>query len=122
MTYDQMMKEKAFNEEYGFTGIYTSNYREYRKGSGKSGSEAIKEEKKRPEFKGYKMRIKREDCGVSLYIEKRFFKDKRIKDLENKINTFENRKANLYEKYINELKALETENEEYILELNELKK
>ena len=121
MTYNQMMKKQQLNAEYGFTGIYCSNYSEYRKGSGIYGSEAVKEEKKRPEFKGYKTKIVREDGGVSLYIENKYFKDRAKKDLEKKIDGYEARKANLYAKYLESLKALEDEQEGYIAKLNEMK-
>lgn len=121
MTYNQMMKKAALNAEFAFTGIYVGNYSEYRKGSGLYGSDALREEKKRPEFKGYKTKIVREEGGVSLYIENKYFKDRAKKDLEKKINGYEARKASLYEKYLESLKALEAEQEEYVSRLNEMK-
>lgn len=121
MTYNQMMKRQQLNAEYRFTGIYCSNYSEYRKGSGIYGSEAVKEEKKRPEFKGYKTKIVREDGGVSLYIENKYFKDSTRNYLEKEIDSYEARKTSLYEKYLESLKALENEQNEDIAKLNEMK-
>lgn len=120
MTYNQLMKEKELNENFGFTGVYCSNFREYRKGSGVYGSEAVKLEKKRPEYKGYKMRLVREEGGTSLYIELRYFKDKRKKELQNKIDSYENRKAMAYEKYLKELETLEEEQNKMIEELSQI--
>ena len=85
MSYASMMKEKAFNAEFGFTGIYCGNYQEYKKGSGLYGADAVKEEKKRPEFKGYKTRIKREKDGASLYVEHKYFSDKAKGELQEYI-------------------------------------
>lgn len=119
-SYEKMMRRKAFNEEFGFTGVYCGNYSEYRKGSNKSGSEAIKEEKKRPEYKGYKTRIVHEEQGVSLYIEKRYFKDEAKNNLEKKINSYNDRKRALYEKYQNSLEELNKEQEENIKRYDEI--
>ena len=121
MTYNQMMKKAAINAEFAFTGIYVGNYSEYRKGSGLRGSDALREEKKRPEFKGYRTRIVHEDGGASLYIEHKYFHDKKIRQLEEKVAGFEDRKANLYAKYLESLNELENEQNEYIAKLNEMK-
>lgn len=69
MTYKQTMKKAELHEELAFTGIYCGAYSEYRKGSGLCGSDALREEKKRHEFKGYKTRIIHVPGGVELYIE-----------------------------------------------------
>ena len=121
MTYNQMMKKAELHEEFAFTGIYCGTYSEYRKGSGLRGSDALREEKKRPEFKGYRTRIVHEDGGVSLYIEHKYFHDEKIRRLEEKVAGFEDRKARLYAKYIESLNELENEQKEYIAKLNEIK-
>ena len=121
MTYNQMMKKAALDAEFAFTGIYVGDYSEYRKGSGLRGSDALREEKKRPEFKGYRTRIVHEDGGASLYIEHKYFHDKKIRQLEEKVAGFEDRKANLYAKYLESLNELENEQNEYIAKLNEMK-
>ena len=121
MTYNEMMKKAALNAEFAFTGIYVGNYSEYRKGSGLHGSDALREEKKRPEFKGYRTRIVHEDGGVSLYVEHKYFHDERIRFLEEKVAGFEGRKARLYAKYLESLNELENEQNAYIAKLNEIK-
>ena len=111
MTYNQMMKRQQLHAEYSFTGVY---YRSYE-------SDKIKEAKKRPEFKGYKTKTVREDGGVSLYIENKYFKDRARNKLEKKIDSYEARRASLQEKYLESLKALENEQNEDIAKLNEMK-
>lgn len=120
MSYAKMMKEKAFKKEFGFTGVYCNYHKEYRKGSGLYGADAVKEEKKRPEFKGYKTRIKREKNGASLYIEHRYFVDKEKASYQNLIDGYEARKAAAFTKYQEELEKLAAEQEKFIAKLAEL--
>ena len=110
MTYNQMMRKAELNAEYGFTGVYFRSYE----------SDKMKEEKKRPEFKGYKTRIVREEGGVSLYVENKYFEDKAKRELQAKIDNYENRKANAFAKYQEALKELEAEQADYVERLSKL--
>jgi hypothetical protein len=114
------MKEKEFNAEFGFTGVYCRDYQEYRKGSGLHGAAAVKEEKKRPQFKGYKTRIKREGSGTGLYVERRYFTDKARTECQKAIDGYEDRKEQALTKYQKELERLAVEQEGFIAKLAEL--
>ncbi len=120
MSYASMIKEKEFHKKFGFTGVYCGYHQEYRQGSGLCGADAVKEEKKRPEFKGYKTRIKREKDGVSLYIEHRYFTDKAKRELQEYIDGHEARKAQAFAKYQEELEKLDRQLEEHVQRLASL--